>query len=589
MAASGEVMLSAAQQAALKVELPTAGDSDTVMIAAGMSATRAGVTFTCDSDYDCTVTVTNSLGTIVAMWASQTLGDGTASSMASGHEAAPDPLAVPAVLNAASPSSVSMILGNPIEDTTNAPPASPHGNASTTVGGLGLDEEGAHDLSMLSLTSDLDPNTTTAHTPRVIDLSNGSTTTAAAGGSTMTYADDMITEDVNEDTVARGGWAHNKVLFRDWGDTAGMGDGGFETGALVYSNMEEPTMAAFDRMLADMFANQYVRGWFTLNTAGAVVIDTDGTANGWATPVQTIMINVEGSQAAAVQINIPAVDAANIATANEYRGTYFDAPGKFACVGTGFCLIERGDTGETDFMVADTDSADGFQPGTQADWHFTPDPGAMVYVPDQDWIVFGAWLTTPDDTANGQHRLGVFHDGMQTYAYAQATAPMGSAKYNGSATGVYKSGPDMAAGLFTARVMLTADYDAAGTDNHRLSGRIDDFKDTAGRYLGADTAADPNDPVAGGENDWVVILNPTEIVDGGGVTGGTVGGSADGVSWSTVADDGGWSAQLYGPVLDGTTRIPASAVAGQFRAESGMDMTHRAVVGAFGAEEMMSE
>ena len=36
------------------------------------------MTFTCDSAYPCTVTVTNSAGTIVAMWASQTLGDGTA-------------------------------------------------------------------------------------------------------------------------------------------------------------------------------------------------------------------------------------------------------------------------------------------------------------------------------------------------------------------------------------------------------------------------------------------------------------------------------------------------------------------------------
>ena len=39
-----------------------------------------------------------------------------------------------------------------------------------------------------------------------------------------------------------------------------------------------------------------------------------------------------------------------------------------------------------------------------------------------------------------------------------------------------------------------------------LSGRIDNFRGTDGRYLGSDTAAMPNDPIAGGENDWVVIL-----------------------------------------------------------------------------------
>ena len=31
-------------------------------------------------------------------------------------------------------------------------------------------------------------------------------------------------------------------------------------------------------------------------------------------------------------------------------------------------------------------------------WSFTPDPGAMITVPDQDWMAYGAWLTTPDDT-----------------------------------------------------------------------------------------------------------------------------------------------------------------------------------------------
>ena len=622
--------LSELAQARLKdvLGLDEAGDSDTLTIPAGESANRTpdqmlasagdgyrhlGVDFECQSMYPCTVTVTNSLGTIEATWETMMLPDGDAPMVMASAPVPLDPLAVPAVLNAADLLKVSMILMNPVEDGTNSPPASPHGNASTTVGGLGLDEYGANNMSGLSLTSDLDPTTTTAHTPRVVDPTDGSVTTSAASGSMMKVASsatktyDEITmpkvKGVNDETGWETtdrkfeGWAHNKVLFRDWGDTAGMGDGGFETGALVYSNMEGPELEMFDGELADMFANEYVQKWFTLNAAGAVVIDTDGIANGWATPVQTIRINVEGSQAASLQVN---VQANAIATANVYKGTYFDAPGTFACVGDtdSSCVIERGNTGETDFMVADVDSAvDGFQPGTQASWHFTPDKGAMVAVPDQDWIVFGAWLTTPDDTMNGQHRLGVFHDGMRAYAYDTNAAPKGSAKYNGSATGVYVSRPDGAAGLFTARAMLTADYDVAGTD-HRLSGRIDNFKDTAGIYLGADTAADPNDPDEGGENDWFVILNDAPIAGDGVVTSATdgtgIGGAADGVNWGTggvTGVAGEWSAQLYGPVLDmdGTTRKKAEAVAGQFRAQSGAGLTHRAVVGAFGAEEMMSE
>ena len=432
------------------------------------------------------------------------------------------------------------------------------------------------------------------------------------GGSTVSAEDDEIT--ANAELVAADGFAH-QILFRDWGDTSpdDDGDGGFETGALVYSNIEEPTMAPFNRMLAPMFANAYVRKWFLLNTAGTVAIGRD-VATGWSTPLQAIRITVEGSQAAAVQINVPAeeADSDGLApdTANEYRGTYFDAPGTFACVGMDVgCVIERADTGTTSFQVADVISA---TPGLQASegsWHFTPDPGAMVAVPDQDWILFGAWITTPDDFANGENRVGVFHDGMQVYAYdpdgTEANAPpKGSATYRGAAVGVYKDGTRAAAGLFTARAVLTADYDVAVDDNdNMLSGRIDNFKDTRGFYLGSDTAADPNDPIEGGENDWVVILNKRPILDDGVVaavdTGVSIGGSADGVRWGEnfEADDQGvttgpageWSAQLYGPATSEGSTIPASGVVGQFRAESGnnsvaTDPHHRAVVGSFGAE-----
>ena len=63
--------------------------------------------------------------------------------------------------------------------------------------------------------------------------------------------------------------------------------------------------------------------------------------------------------------------------------------------------------------LADTGPATaGLQSGT---WTFTPDPGAMILVPDQDWLVYGAWLTTPDVEV-GTHRVGVFFNGMDMYA-----------------------------------------------------------------------------------------------------------------------------------------------------------------------------
>ena len=57
VAASGDVM-GAALQAAFGTILGMPGDSDTVEIPAGMEVVRAGVTFTCASEYPCTVTVT---------------------------------------------------------------------------------------------------------------------------------------------------------------------------------------------------------------------------------------------------------------------------------------------------------------------------------------------------------------------------------------------------------------------------------------------------------------------------------------------------------------------------------------------------
>ena len=65
-----------------------------------------------------------------------------------------------------------------------------------------------------------------------------------------------------------------------------------------------------------------------------------------------------------------------------------------------------------------------------------------------------------------------------------------------------------ASGLFTARAMLTADFDKASngdddTADYMISGRIDNFRGTAGVALGADTG-DMANPQGRGENDWVV-------------------------------------------------------------------------------------
>ena len=183
----------------------------------------------------------------------------------------------------------------------------------------------------------------------------------------------------------------------------------------------------------------------------------------------------------------------------------------------------------------------------------------------------------------------------------------GSATYSGGATGVYVDGAT--SGLFTADANLSASFDVNGngaddgTTDFMLSGRIDNFRNSAGNFLGSDTAATPNDPTAGGENDWFVTLLGTgtnTTVDlnttGGDIAAGTgaipntatTAGSADGFGWT-----GNWSGQFYGPnaTAAGAALVP-TGIGGQFSAITGATVDtdpttagvqSKGVAGAFGA------
>ncbi len=572
-------------------------DVETIEIVAGGTKRRADVDFTCESAFDCKVTLSNDLGEIIAEFESKKMPGTTDPTVmvAAYFPPVTDPLAE---MNPGSPSAVALLQSGGL-----VPPAM-NGNMETTIGGLRLEDIGADNIDMVSLTSNLDPNQSN-HAPRgtrVMPNANSNYGVIPArpgkGGSTVTAAMDNVT--LNAETVAQAGWSH-KVLFRDWGDTAGTGDGGFETGALIYANMEAPTMQPFDDKLAMKFANRGVERWFTIRNVDGNAGDDGVLVNvpnpGWAVPAVNAVFEVEGPQAAQVQIRVEPVTHANLAFASRFEGTYFGAPGVFSCVSNEMgrlCVISRETTGSTSFKITDMDpGTPGFQArngaNVQGQWVFTPDDNAMVSVPDQDWIVFGGWATTPN--VNGVHRVGAFFGGMEKYDYGDAKADLkGKATYSGSAAGAYvdqTAGVDGESGLFTARAMLEANF---GTD--KLSGRIDNFMNTAGIYLGTDTAADPNDPQAGGENDWVVLLRPEMISmmsmddammlpDASSVTGGKIGGSADGVTWA----DGRWSAQLYGPGHRATTVMAPTGVAGRFRAWSGDagDGNVRGVYGSFGA------
>ena len=554
VAVSGDVTLPMAAQAAFGI-LMNPGDSDAVEIAAGGTAVRQGVTFSCDSAYPCTVTVTNNLGTIVASWMSYTLDDGAAGVMASVPRVPVDTFAN---LNMGSIPALRALV-------TAAPPTL----TPTELTGMGLGDGGVLNADNAGLRSSFDPNSPLAGGPAgAPGAANGLT-----GGSTLTGMTDEIPASADMDAPPSG-WVM-KTLFRDWGDTAGTGDGGFETGAIVVKNLGTGTPQPFDAMLANRFANLAAQGSYAF---GARFDGMGGAA--MDSVVITLAMGPATVQSGAMQLTVGAPQLETLAdtvpAASEHRGSYFGAAGTYMC-NVGPCAIRRATGGSTPFGVDTSVLA----PGT---WWFRPDPGATITVPDQDWMVYGAWMTTPD-VAAGTHRIGVLANGFDPYEGAAgvfaAGGLTGTATYSGGAAGVYVN-DSTASGLFTANATLTANFDVNGNgavdaaaNDYTIAGRIDDFRGTDGNFLGTDTAANPNDPVTGGENDWVVLLSQVGLA--GVIPTTPTAGSADGVTWA-----GNWSGQLYGPNVDAMgNAVSPSGVAGQFNAATANNAT--AVVGAFGA------
>ena len=629
---SEKISLSKAQMAALLAVLPGTGDSVTLE----SGEIRAGVTFTCASGDDpCSITVENSAGTIVAMAHSTTAGEvsGTAAGLAR------DVVDTFARLNDGNANSIRIEVVGSADDSSTVPPnMRPTEVIGMEIGGPGVLP--SHAAGNGGLRSDFQangarlagsPNNTIAAPGAPLNLQ---------GGTTITIATDLIPAS-DDMAPAPDGW-DMRVLFRDWGDTAGDGDGGFETGAIVLTDLEEGTPYPFDRKLHDRYVNEIAQDMFDLS------IRADGSQPGVTTLATSVHINGDdpnntdegvatSAQWAAMEFHTDSLVAAQsqdlrIDEDETFRGTYFGAPGQFRCLGTSDargedCALARVN-GKV--VVHDTDP-DKDKVDSTGRWSFTPDEGAMITVPDQDWIVYGAWLTTPDGT-NGDHRLGVVFNGMDPYEPAENSFDAsdedglrGSATYKGGATGIYVDGED--SGLFTADATLTAHFDstrngtdrstedqvdgatrAADTNDYSISGRIDNFRGTDGVFLGSDTEATPNDPDAGGENDWVVLLNKFEfpadaddadaaamVIAGSDSTPLTTSGSADGVGW-----EGRWNGMFFGPSTDADDDpTHPSGVAGQFWAETNdpliadvegppaIDASTRnprmAVVGTFGA------
>ena len=592
-----DVALGPVAQARLLDVLGESGTSDTLTIEAGGMATRGeapGVVFTCMSAYPCTVTVTNSLGTILASVTTQMLPDADDPVVTAGL---PDPVDTFAILNDGSTGSIRLDVVGADADAGSVGPDF----TLTELIGMEIGGPGVLNTDEAALRSDFQANGAGfGESPGDAAAGPGAVPTLTMG-TTVTGAGDAI--DASDDMEsAPAGW-DMMTLFRDWGDTAGDGDGGFETAAIVVNDLGEGTTHPFDRDLSDRYVNAAAQAMFALNiradgsapgvTTLGTSVDIDGSADASpaAAPVQWANMVFDGDSLVPAQSQD-----LNVNMSETFTGSYFGAPGRFQCIAAAdeSCALARNADGTVGIPDTDADT-DGIQ--NAARWSFTPDPGAEITVPDQDWMAYGAWLTTPDDLA-GDHRLGVFFNGMDPWAPAansldatNAAGLRGSATYSGGATGIYVDGAD--SGLFTARATLTADFDADidgvdDTTDYMISGRIDNFRGTNGVALGADTGDMPN-PQGRGENDWTVELGAFdfgETTDGLINATGTT-GSADGVSWT-----GMWNGQMFGPTMDADgDPVAPSGVAGRFWAETAdPDTTDAAVnpvtavVGAFGAD-----
>ena len=161
----------------------------------------------------------------------------------------------------------------------------------TELTGMGLGGMGVKNTSGAALRSSFDPNQAdaggTAGAPGAV---NGLT-----GGSMLgdKAADAISGGDI---ASAHAGWGM-KTLFRDWGDTAGTGDGGFETGAIVVKNHEGPTSHPWDAMLAGRFVNNFTLPGITLagttNNPYHFTVRKDGVTVDTNNPADTVEFTVD--------------------------------------------------------------------------------------------------------------------------------------------------------------------------------------------------------------------------------------------------------------------------------------------------------
>ena len=252
----------------------------------------------------------------------------------------------------------------------------------------------------------------------------------------------------------------------DYALSTGTGAAMVTNEARVYTNQDAPMRRPFTgtggvytlvsgQTGADAANNGY------LGSDGTTALDVSAGATDLA-KVMASAFNHSGTQTHAVP------DRAN---ALYVRGTYDGAPGEFRC--TTEC--------------SSTNDGSGAPSALGGVWHFKPDTGAMVSVPDAHYLYYGWWVRKDADgmpTAASAFagRAGTdVADGSDGLDPAgDLSALTGSATYAGSAAGKYAINNVLDGtghgGHFTADAMLKATFSSDVAANVGITGTIDNFR-----------------------------------------------------------------------------------------------------------------
>ncbi len=265
----------------------------------------------------------------------------------------------------------------------------------------------------------------------------------------------------------------------------------------------------------------------------------------------------------------------------KFTGTFDGIPGTYSC-GTTACTI----TSDKDGAIAVTSGSLTFTPTPTT---IDTDDVHMVkgVVKDMDYLSFGYWVQTQGTGDDMKYGVRTFASGNMPFGdpndngTAAITALRGTAKYDGSATGLYAKktlsvvngavvGTPSEAGQFTADVSLTAHFGNVTTEGvevdhisaseaYSISGTVSNFRN------------DGSDMI---DSMWSLSLNRAKLGDGSTYTNTFTGDTGSG-------DKGQWTGGFFGPPPagdDANTDYPTGA-AGEFTGH----FSNGHVIGAFGA------